>query len=146
LLKGFNCSNLLFLEDRDAIQRVGITGFSSPLKGSPVYDLASLLQGQYYISDESNEKALLDYYLKNNAEEFNRDAFLNDYYIIATQIACYNIGMAVYARIKYQNAEMLNMIENSWHYVLRNFDRCKALEPLSVWWHKNFIDVNKARI
>lgn len=99
VLRDFHAENLLWLPDRDGVQRVGLIDFQDGLFGSAAYDLVSLLEdARRDVAPELASAMMYLYCLRaQKAGEFDRRAFLHDYAVLAAQRNAKILG--IFARL-----------------------------------------------
>src|SRR5271166_3049497 len=88
VLRDFHSPNLIWLEPREGIKRVGLIDFQDAVLGSPAYDLVSLLQDARLDVPEMLELTLLSRYIKaRRAADAHFDAadFAANYAIMSAQ-------------------------------------------------------------
>jgi len=99
VLRDFHAENLLWLPERNGAARVGLIDFQDGLYGAAAYDLVSLLEDARRDVAPDLAAAMIDRYCKQAqaAGEFDRDAFLRDYAILAAQRNAKILG--IFARL-----------------------------------------------
>lgn len=100
VLRDFHAENLLWLPDRAGPARVGLIDFQDGLFGHGAYDLASLLEDARRDVSPDLARAMIERYIAqaNNAvPNFDKEAFLNDYAVLAAQRNAKILG--VFARL-----------------------------------------------
>jgi N-acetylmuramate 1-kinase len=98
-LRDFHSPNLLWLPERDGIQRVGLIDTQDCVYGHAAYDLASLIQDARVDVPPDLAAALLDHYcaMRAGAKDFDRNSFLAAYAILGAQRATKILG--IFARL-----------------------------------------------
>ncbi|MCA0424305.1 MAG: tRNA (adenosine(37)-N6)-threonylcarbamoyltransferase complex ATPase subunit type 1 TsaE [Proteobacteria bacterium] len=135
-LRDYHSPNLIWLPDREGIQRVGIIDFQDCVLGPPAYDVASLAQDARLDVPDDLELRMLSHYVRLRREAdpaFDTAAFAHAYAVMGAQRATKILG--IFARLnkrdgKPQYLKHLPRIE-------RNIRRClahPALEPLLQWY------------
>ncbi len=100
VLRDYHSPNLIWLKDRQGLQRIGIIDFQDCVMGSPAYDLASLLQdARVTVPDDLELKLLTQYARLRRAagSGFNMEFFVRDYALMAAQRATKIMG--IFARL-----------------------------------------------
>lgn len=99
VLRDFHAENLLWLPDRKSVRRVGLIDFQDGLFGAAAYDLVSLLEDARRDVAPDLAAAMVDHYCEaaRNAGDFDRDAFWQDYSILAAQRNAKILG--IFARL-----------------------------------------------
>ncbi|MEO1135206.1 MAG: phosphotransferase [Pseudomonadota bacterium] len=95
VLRDFHAENLLWLPDRNGVERVGVIDFQDALFGHAAYDLVSLLEDARRDVDEDTAARMIEYYLSRSGAD--PDAFLRDYAILAGQRNAKILG--IFARL-----------------------------------------------
>jgi aminoglycoside/choline kinase family phosphotransferase len=88
MMRDFHSPNIIWLEQREDIKRVGIIDFQDAVLGPPAYDLVSLLQDARLDVPEQLELALLTRYIKARRaadENFDPASFAELYAIMSAQ-------------------------------------------------------------
>jgi len=100
LLRDVHSPNLLWLEDRSGLARIGLLDFQDAMIGSPAYDVASLCMDARVTVPEALELQLLGRYVKARKTadpSFDAAAFARDYAIMGAQRATKILG--IFARL-----------------------------------------------
>jgi N-acetylmuramate 1-kinase len=143
VLRDYHSPNLLWLEGRDDIARIGVLDFQDALIGPAAYDVASLLQDARVDVPESLEMALLGQYVRarqsQNAEfgaEFDTAGFMLLYATLAAQRATKILG--IFARLDRRDGkpQYLRHMPRLWNYLQRSLAH-PALAPLKAWYAAN---------
>lgn len=99
VLRDFHAENLLWLPNRKDVKRVGLIDFQDGLFGAAAYDLVSLLEDARRDVAPGLAAAMVDRYCEaaGKAGDFDRDAFSQDYAILAAQRNAKILG--IFARL-----------------------------------------------
>lgn len=135
-LRDYHSPNLIWLAEREGIQRIGMIDFQDCVLGPPAYDVASLAQDARLDVPDDLELRLLSHYVRLRREAdpaFDTAGFAGAYAVMGAQRATKILG--IFARLdkrdgKPQYLKHLPRIE-------RNVRRClahPALEPLRLWY------------
>jgi aminoglycoside/choline kinase family phosphotransferase len=81
--RDYHAENLLWLDERDGLAKVGLLDFQDAVLAHPVWDLAALLQDARRDVAPELEAAMLERYLGAGLQQ-DRAAFLSDYAALAT--------------------------------------------------------------
>jgi aminoglycoside/choline kinase family phosphotransferase len=81
--RDYHAENLLWLDERDGLARVGLLDFQDAVRAHPAWDLAALLQDARRDVAPELEAAMLARYLDTGLQD-DRAAFLSDYAALAT--------------------------------------------------------------
>jgi tRNA threonylcarbamoyl adenosine modification protein YjeE len=135
-LRDYHSPNLLWLNERSDIARIGLLDFQDAQIGPAAYDLASLLQDARVNVPEAMEIALLNRYTnaRRNADStFNVAVFAKGYASLAAQRASKVLG--IFARLDRRDGkpQYLSHIPRVWTYLQRSLAH-PELAPLKTWY------------
>ena len=138
-LRDYHSPNLLWLENRPGLRRVGLLDFQDCVLGPPAYDVVSLAQdARADISDEFELKVLSGYALarKRAFAEFDTAAFAASYAVMGAQRACKIIG--IFARLDRRDNKpaYLKHLPRVISYLSKNLKH-PALAELRFWFEQN---------
>jgi tRNA threonylcarbamoyl adenosine modification protein YjeE len=136
VLRDYHSPNLLWLEARKGVARLGLLDFQDAQIGPAAYDLASLLQDARVTVPEPLEIALLGRYAKARRAAdpaFDPTAFARSYATLATQRASKILG--IFARLDRRDGkpQYLSHIPRVWTYLQRALAHAD-LAPLKAWY------------
>lgn len=94
ILRDFHLENMMYLEMRESINKIGLLDFQDALIGSPIYDLVSVLEDARFEVPRDMALQLIDYYAEKKA--LNKESVLINYHILGAQRNCRILG--VFAR------------------------------------------------
>ena len=139
VLRDYHSPNLLWLDDRVDIGRIGVLDFQDMLIGSAAYDVASLLQDARVDVPELLEVALLGRYVsarRGDDARFDAAAFAQLYATLAAQRATKILG--IFARLDRRDGkpQYLRHLPRLWRYLQRSLAH-PALAPLKKWYAAN---------
>jgi N-acetylmuramate 1-kinase len=138
VLRDYHSPNLLWLEDREDVARIGLIDFQDAVLGPAAYDLASLLQDARVDVPENLEVALLSRYVRGNSDSrfFDPVAFAEVYATLAAQRATKVLG--IFARLNRRDGkpQYLRHIPRLWRYLERSLAH-PALASLKEWYAVN---------
>jgi aminoglycoside/choline kinase family phosphotransferase len=139
VLRDYHSPNLLWLEGRDDIARIGVLDFQDALIGPGAYDVASLLQDARVDVPEALEVTLLSRYVRARREadaEFDASAFGLVYATLAAQRATKILG--IFARLDRRDGkpQYLRHMPRLWNYLRRSLAH-PALASLKGWYAAN---------
>jgi tRNA threonylcarbamoyl adenosine modification protein YjeE len=138
VLRDFHSPNLMWLADRNGIERVGLLDFQDAMMGPPAYDLASLLQDARVDVPEKMEVALLSHYVRGRLKDpgFSAQAFAQAYATLAAQRASKILG--IFARLDRRDGkpQYLRHLPRVSTYLQRALAH-PALAPLRTWYRVN---------
>jgi N-acetylmuramate 1-kinase len=135
-LRDYHSPNLLWLQEREGLRRVGLLDFQDAVLGHPAYDVASLLQdARVNVSPEMELKLLSLYARERAAGEpgFDMAAFARAYAILAAQRATKILG--IFARLDRRDGkpQYLRHLPRIEAYLARNLAH-PALARLKAWY------------
>jgi len=136
VLRDFHSPNLIWLEKREGIRRVGLIDFQDAVLGSPAYDLVSLLQDARLDVPELLELALLSRYIKaRRAADASFDAagFAGLYAVMSAQRNTRLLG--TFARLNRRDGkpQYLRHQPRIWTYLMRSLEH-PDLAPIKAWY------------
>lgn len=97
-LRDYHSPNLIWLPEREGLERVGVIDFQDAVLGHPAYDVASLLQDARVDASAALELRLLGLYARERRArdpEFDVEGFARAYAILAAQRATKILGIFV---------------------------------------------------
>ena len=138
-LRDFHSPNLIWLENREGVKRVGIIDFQDCVLGHPAYDMASLGQDARVTVPDDLELKLLAHYakLRREADEsFDMAAFAKAYMTLAAQRATKVLG--IFARLDQRDGkpQYLAHMPRVESYLKKSL-RHPALADVKAWYEAN---------
>ena len=136
VLRDFHSPNLIWLPQREGIQRVGLLDFQDAVIGPGAYDLASLLQDARVDVTDAMEVALLSRYARARREtdaSFDPAAFIKTYATLAAQRASKILGIFGRLEIRDRKPQYLRHIPRVWTYLQRSLAH-PSLAQLNAWY------------
>lgn len=142
VLRDYHADNLMVLEGRTGLQRLGLLDFQDGLAGHPAYDLVSLLQDARRDVDPRLEAAMLDRYMAVRGIA-DRDAFRASYEVLGAQRNAKILG--VFTRLWKRDGKpgYRPFQPRVWGYLERNL-RHEALAPVRAWFDAHLPDAQRA--
>ena len=139
VLRDYHSPNLLWLNEREDIARIGVLDFQDALIGPAAYNVASLLQDARVNVPESLEVALLGRYVRARRADdrrFDAAAFARLYATLAAQRATKILG--IFARLDRRDGkpQYLRHMPRLWSYLQRALAH-PALAALKAWYAAN---------
>lgn len=136
VLRDYHSPNLLWLPDREGLQRVGLLDFQDALMGPAPYDLVSLLQDARVDVPDQMEIALLGRYVKARLDAdptFTTTSFVELYVKLGAQRATKILG--IFARLNQRDGkpQYLRHIPRIWRYLRRALIH-PAMNDLKNWY------------
>lgn len=141
VLRDFHSPNLIRLNNRSGVERVGLIDFQDAVIGHPAYDLVSLLQDARVDVPHDVERVCLDEYCAAVAMEepaFRGTGFRAIYAILGAQRASKILG--IFARLSRRDNrdDYLQHIPRVLTYLERNLQH-SALAPIEAWYRRHMI-------
>ncbi len=138
-LRDFHSPNLIWLDQRSDIAKVGVIDFQDTVLGPAAYDLTSLLQDARIDVPEQLELALLTRYIKARRKSdnaFDAAAFAEIYAIMSAQRNTKLLG--IFARLNRRDGkpQYLRHLPRIWIYLTRSLAH-PALSGLREWYSAN---------
>lgn len=134
VLRDYHVDNLIWMEDRVGMKRVGLLDFQDAVIGSYAYDIVSLLEDARRDVPEDVVSKINSYYL-NNMPEIDNKKFLSDYVIFGVQRSCKIIGIFARKVLRDNDSRYLQHLPRTWSYVKKHINN-PLLEPLKQWFSK----------
>jgi len=144
VLRDFHSPNLIWLDGRDGVRRIGLIDFQDALIGPTAYDVASLCQDARVTVDEALETSLVARYCAARSAVdagFEGESFRRDYAVLAAQRATKILG--IFARLNDRDGKphYLRHIPRLSAYL----ERClahPALADIKLWYQTHAPDRN----
>jgi len=139
VLRDFHSPNLIWLDDRDGIHKVGVIDFQDTVMGPAAYDLVSLLQDARIDVPETLELALFSRYIQARRAAdpaFDAAAFAELYAIMSAQRNTRLLG--TFARLNRRDGkpQYLKHQPRIWTYLNRSLAH-PTLAPFRAWYATN---------
>ena len=136
--RDYHAQNLLWLPQRDGVQRVGLIDFQDAVAGSPAYDLISLTEdARRDVSPELAQAATAHYLaaMKAQGTPVDETAFRREMAIMAAQRNAKIVG--IFARLYQRDgkARYLSLMPRVWRYLERDLSH-PALAQLRTWYDR----------
>ncbi len=135
VLRDFHSPNLIWMPERQDLQRVGLIDTQDAVLGHPAYDLASLLQDARVDIDFAWADELYGHYENLRAKQgsFDRVKFSAAYAVLGAQRATKILG--IFARLAHRDGKpaYLKHMPRVSRYLKRNLEH-PALAPLKMWY------------
>ena len=141
VMRDFHSPNLIWLDDRSDIARVGVIDFQDAVLGPAAYDLVSLLQDARIDVPEQTELALLSRYIKARRaadDSFDPAGFAELYAIMSAQRNTRLLG--TFARLNRRDGkpQYLRHQPRIWTYLNRSLAH-PALSHIRGWYSANVL-------
>jgi N-acetylmuramate 1-kinase len=138
VLRDFHSPNLIWLPERQGIERVGLIDTQDAVLGHAAYDLVSLLQDARVDIDFDWADALYSNYIdeRKRTENFNSEEFSLAYAILGAQRATKILGIFARLAKRDNKPSYLRHMPRVSRYLDRNLSH-PNLETLKNWYLKN---------
>ena len=142
VLRDYHADNLMVLDDRTGLQRLGLLDFQDGLAGHPAYDLVSLLQDARRDVDPRLEAVMLDRYMAARGIA-DREGFRASYEVLGAQRNAKILG--VFTRLWKRDGKpgYRAFQPRVWGYLERNL-RHDALAPVRAWFDSHLTEAQRA--
>ncbi len=135
-LRDFHSPNLLWLPERDGVQRLGVIDFQDCVMGHPAYDVVSLTQdARVDVPDELELRLIASYALKRKEldRSFDMAGFTRAYAILGAQRATKILG--IFARLDQRDGkpQYLAHMPRVQRYLTKSL-RHPALDDIARWY------------
>lgn len=148
VLKDYHSENLMWLDDRNSINKVGLLDFQSAMVGSPIYDIVSLLEDARRDVSQDLTQAMINRYLEARPE-ISRKNFLATYAILSAHRNLRIVGVFARKATRDGNSNYLKYLPRVWGYIEKNL-RHPLLVPFKSWLDKvispELRNKNKAKV
>ena len=139
MLRDYHSPNLLLLDGREGLARLGLIDFQDAVWGHPAYDLVSLLQDARLDAPEETEKRLYARYCEGAAKAdagFDAVSFALAYAILGAQRNTKILG--IFARLSLRDGKngYLAHLPRIERYLFRNLAH-PDLKGLRAWYEAN---------
>jgi N-acetylmuramate 1-kinase len=141
VLRDYHVDNLIWLDDRCGVKKIGVLDFQDAVKGSYSYDVVSLLEDARRDVDAEIAQEMLEYYIKQ-IKKIDQKKFLSDYKILGVQRSCKIVGIFAQKAARDKDSRYLKHLPRVWKYIKKNIDH-PILEPLKNWFQRVDIPVMK---
>ncbi|MCJ2127334.1 tRNA (adenosine(37)-N6)-threonylcarbamoyltransferase complex ATPase subunit type 1 TsaE [Methylobacterium sp. E-045] len=134
-LRDYHSPNLIWMPDREGLERIGVIDFQDAVLGHPAYDLASLLQDARVDATAEFELRLLGLYVRERRSrepDFDMQGFARAYAVMAAQRATKILG--IFARLDKRDGKpaYLAHLPRIEGYLARNLAH-PALTRIRLW-------------
>lgn len=139
MLRDYHSPNLIWLPDRDGLQRTGIIDTQDAVMGHPAYDLVSLLQDARIDVDPEFQRTLYQHYVALRGT-FDTADFAQAYAVLGAQRATRLLG--TFTRLSKRDGKhhYLHHRPRVARYLVQNLAHT-ALAPLAKWYETHLPQV-----
>ncbi|MCW2573655.1 MAG: tRNA ((37)-N6)-threonylcarbamoyltransferase complex ATPase subunit type 1 TsaE [Frankiales bacterium] len=134
-LRDYHSPNLIWLPERESLQRVGIIDFQDCVMGHAAYDVASLLQDARVDVPDDLELRLLSHYARKRRErqpDFDMAGFARAYAVLGAQRATKILGIFVRLQKRDGKPQYLAHLPRIENYLAKDLAH-PALDDLRGW-------------
>lgn len=117
-LRDYHAENLIWLERRQGVARVGLLDFQDAFSGHPAYDLVSLLQDARRDVPDSLETRMISRFVAANGME--PEGFDAAYALSGAQRNLRILGVFARLALRDGKPQYLAMLPRVWHYLRRD--------------------------
>lgn len=134
VLRDYHADNLMWQETSDDMGRVGILDFQDALRGSPIYDMVSLLEDARRDVSPATVQAMISRYLEGSPQITRKD-FLASYAILGAQRNFKIVGIFARKAARDKQAHYLKFLPRVWRHISNDLTH-PLLLPLKEWLNK----------
>ncbi len=130
VLRDYHVENLMYLENREYIQKLGLLDFQDALIGSPIYDLVSILEDARIDVPRKEAIRYLEYFVEKKEVDI-KETLLN-YHILGAQRNSRILGVFIRKLLRDKDNNYLQYIPRVLKYLKYNLSHA-TLNPLKNW-------------
>lgn len=146
VLRDYHADNLIWLAEREGLQRVGLLDFQDALIGNPAYDLVSLLEDARRDVDPALADAMIARYAAARRLDTEEEAgFRAAYAILGAQRNMKIIG--IFSRLAKRDGKSryLDFLPRVWRYLEGDLAH-PALAPVKAWLDAHVPPAKRGRV
>ena len=130
VLRDFHVDNLIYLDDRDGINQLGLIDYQDALVGSSVYDFTSLIEDVRHPIQDDLKNSLVETYSKLISVDQNELERGISFYSIQRNLKI----VGIFSRLKYRDDKKnyFPMIEVAWGFI-KNHLKNNEYKDLNNW-------------
>lgn len=128
--RDYHADNLMWLPQREGVQRVGLLDFQDAVVGDAAYDMVSLLEDARRDVPPALAQAMIDHYLSQT--HVPRRLFEANYAVLGAQRNCKIIGIFVRLCVRDGKRHYLQYLPRVWAHLERDLSH-PALTALRQW-------------
>ncbi|SMO71452.1 aminoglycoside phosphotransferase family protein [Ruegeria faecimaris] len=118
--RDYHAENLIWLPDRQGVERVGLLDFQTAMLGHPAYDLVSLLQDVRRKVTAGTEMRMVSHYI--SATGVNDHDFRSAYAVLGAQRNLRILGVFTRLATEYGKPHYVDLIPAAWGHLMRDLD------------------------
>ncbi|WP_425084045.1 aminoglycoside phosphotransferase family protein [Ruegeria profundi] len=126
--RDYHAENLIWLPEREGVQRVGLLDFQLAMLGHPAYDLVSLLQDVRRTVPTGIEMQMVNRYIA--ASGMDDHDFRTAYSVLGTQRNLRILGVFARLATDYGKPHYVDLIPATWAHLMRDLEH-PALIPVA---------------
>lgn len=128
--RDYHADNLMWLREREGVQRVGLLDFQDAVYGDPAYDMVSLLEDARRDVPAPVVEAMLARYLDRTGVD--RARFMTAYAVLGAQRNSKIVGIFTRLAARDGKRQYLPLLPRVWGYLARDLAH-PALSDLRAW-------------
>lgn len=127
--RDYHAENLLWLPDRDGVQRVGLLDFQDARTGHPAYDLVSLLKDARRDVSPQVERQMIARYVQ--ATDWSPEAFEAAYQVLGIQRNLRILGVFARLSLHFNKPHYVDLIPRVWDHLMTGLEHPVAAPAAS---------------
>ena len=132
VLRDYHLENIMHLNERQSLQKLGLLDFQDAIYGSPVYDLVSILEDARFDVDRTEALKLIDYFSQKS--NFSRESVLLNYHILGAQRNLRILGIFARKLLKDKDGRYTHYIPRVLKYLSYDLSH-PTLSTLNKWFN-----------
>lgn len=116
--RDYHAENLIWLPERDSVQRVGLLDYQDALLGHPAYDLVSLLKDARRDVSPDLQEAMIRRYI--TAAQVDETSFRRAYHLLGLQRNLRILGVFARLSMHFGKPSYIDLIPRVWGYIERD--------------------------
>ncbi|HEV7309261.1 tRNA (adenosine(37)-N6)-threonylcarbamoyltransferase complex ATPase subunit type 1 TsaE [Ensifer sp.] len=140
LLRDFHSPNIIWREERQGLDRIGLIDFQDAMIGPTAYDVASLIQDARVTIPSSLSSRMMAAYLEDRRADarFDEATFLRDWHLMSAQRNCKLVGIWVRLMQRDGKPGYMKHMPRTFAYLQTALSH-QSLKPLHDWCMKTGI-------
>lgn len=130
VLRDYHVDNMMYLEERNSMQKLGLLDFQDALIGSPIYDLVSILEDARIEVGREEALQYVEYFVQKTQMEI--EPVLLNYHILGAQRNSRILGVFARKSIRDSDDSYLQYMKRVLKYLEYDLSHA-ALSPLREW-------------
>ncbi len=138
-LRDFHSPNLIWMPEREDVEKIGVVDFQDCVLGHPAYDVVSLLQDARVDVAAAEELKLLGHYARLRRlsdEAFDMGGFARAYAILGAQRATKILGIFTRLDARDHKPHYLAHLPRVEKYLVKNLNH-PVLAEIKIWYETN---------